>query len=213
MRSLATIGFNAHLENETTTLATKLLHLEDRESESAVLHSVKVGETKCPCDKDITPYSIEFRDLDQYEATMEYWTSRVMVIHLFIRLKACLGENYHSDLAMKSSEELRNEQLRLVQNIFMGWESDCLRGPCIARSRPMVSKALATWAVVSGSPCFRGKPADVIREAILRKFHAGAGERPALDLAKMDETAEMYTGGPLKGFTIALYRDRRYTTG
>ena len=154
------------VSQHVTSLAHELLSLADEDSESRLLHRVTVTKTTDPDTQAIMPYSFEFHNLLEMETLTRYWEARLLVI------KVCLDLPTDKEIssAQASSRfdipEARNERERILANEIMAWQ--CARRLDLLR-RDLMQGLLFLWDIALDLETFRGRPASVSQDWILRQ--------------------------------------------
>ncbi|KAK3628456.1 hypothetical protein LTR56_018611 [Elasticomyces elasticus] len=153
-------------------LADKLMALEDKDSESRVLHEVQLIPTLDANDRLIVPYSFKFNTIQPLVDALDYWKVRLVLNGLQSALASlesswAVGSPMLVDIGSTQSH-LDAEGHRLATNILMSWQDD--------RSRPP-SGTLAMSHAVTVVRCYmqrltkyRGVPRAVMEDWLYEAF-------------------------------------------
>ena len=192
-------GATIQLPSTAFALAAELLLLGSSESESECLHDVCVAKTRNPADAHIIPVSFGFKTYIIFQAGVYYWQTKMFLARLCIRLQAMYPEQEHFDLAF-----LKAENARMASNLLMSSEHaiasgtfGSVRAGLGAMSFSMAWFAL--WGFLTDVTSFRGTPSAEVRTWALQRYQDLIGGVQQLNEEKMNEAAELFVGGPLKG--------------
>ncbi|KAK4952808.1 hypothetical protein LTR10_009616 [Elasticomyces elasticus] len=179
-------------------LANKLMALEEKESESWVLHEVQLVPTLDANDRAIVPYSFKFDTLQQLVDALDYWKVRLVLNGLqsaLASLESQCAVKFPKLVDVNATQpHLDAEGHRLATNILMSWQDD--------RSRPP-SGTLAMSHAVTVVRCymqrltnFRGVPRTMMEDWLYEAFKRSWLRGYCASKAEWD-TWRVLDGGPL----------------
>ena len=102
---------------DALSLANELFALKGESSESDLLHSAAIAQTKHPADY-IIGFRLNFSTLSAFEAAVFYWQTRILLYRLRSRL-----QQMFPDLAVFNQQSMTAESARMATNLLMSWES------------------------------------------------------------------------------------------
>lgn len=198
---------------ETLVIAEALLDVVDADAESQLLHLVKARPTADLTLRAIMPFSFEFRSDDEHEVAVEYWKLRFMTIRLYLMLQGLQNPTLSGKGGMNQADISRTdttlaalfaEEMRLAVNIHMSCPPNLTR---ILNPKGWTLTIVALWGALSGMTTLRTIRAGVIRGWVLRRFREVLGDwTETVSATTLDESAELFAGGPLTGLLVSSVR-------
>ena len=193
------------LAENTIAMADKLHQLEDEQAESELLHTVTVIKTRLFAHRDIIPVSLTFKSFSDFQAAAYYWTTSILLFRLCCSLQLMFPNKACFDMP-----SLTAAKSRMAADIIMSWEyafslgfPGCNQGGYGSLAFLMM---MATWGTLRDETIFRDLPVSTTRawtvqrvQEVLQKF----GSSTETDL---DETAELFAGGPVTGMLPNVLR-------
>lgn len=176
-------------------IACELLQLKDEHAESTLLHRVSVRATTDKFDKAIVPYSFTFNSHYEKETALLYWGTRMMIVKLCIILERLRVESSLNEIltSLFDMNALTFEQERMIMSTAMCWQDGFGQANTLS----------IVWSALMGKETCRGKPAKDIRYWVWRCYNDLLGAWPVkLNMTDMDETSDLYAGGPLRCFGV-----------
>ncbi|KAK3625013.1 hypothetical protein LTR56_020657 [Elasticomyces elasticus] len=179
-------------------LTNELTALEDKESESWVLHEVQLVPTLDANDRVIVPYSFKFNTIHQLVDALDYWKVRLVLNGLqsaLASLESQCAVKFPMLVDVNTTQSyLDAEGHRLATNILMSWQDD--------RSRPP-NGTLAMSHAVTVVRCYmqrltnyRGVPRAVMENWLYEAFKRSWLRGYCASKAEWD-TWRVLDGGPL----------------
>lgn len=202
LRSRYTVPRAAHC----IALANELLRLKDEEAESSALHRIGVTKTTDASDAAIMAWSFTYRHLGELKAAVLYWETQIFLSGLCRQLHATIPQN----TPPFEVETLQAQDIRMVTNILMSWQYAISKGRfgVLGFTQTLI---IAVWGALTNVSEFRGMPVEVVRKWILERLPQSiAGWPSTLNAEDMDEAAELFVGGSLKGFMVESYASLLY---
>ncbi|KAK3620423.1 hypothetical protein LTR56_017839 [Elasticomyces elasticus] len=220
------------LYDHTLALAEELYHVRDEIAEKA-LHT----DTVCPGTTFFTKKHFTFSSPAAWEAASIYWHMRFCVLRLCLVLVTCktaglsdLAEIYPNSEGFElqgnsvfSRSALEAEIIKTGQNLFMTENIDHHYRP--KRHRLRAQSFIVLWGALRDlpqiDPDYACNPlqgsadrASILRDRML-EFTVRALKAPSLFFteADMDEAADIFVGGPIKGSYAKLYGLKRFWGG
>ena len=149
--------------NDVIPLAAHLSALREDAAETRLLRRVKILPTTDPMTAAIVPHALHFTSIDDFSATIMYWSARLTVINPCLKL-ADLTSDTNLDLS-----DLRTEHARHTTNLLMAWQYATQLGPFATAW--VVKALLHTWAMLRTAREFRGVPGEMVRVWLLPKLN------------------------------------------
>ena len=174
-------------------LAHELLELQDTHLESEVLHIVNVVKTSDLANAHVVPVSFLFRTFSDYEAGAHYWTSGILLLRLCSKLQQICPEEANFDVVRRTAAISR-----MSINLLMSWQyasSVSIFGTNSAWS--FLLAMIAIWGSLADATVVRDVSSKEVREWVLQRTQGLVGK--TLTVKDMDETAELFVGGPRTG--------------
>lgn len=201
--------FDREALDQATTLAIQLNDLQDTDAESQLLHRVHVYQTKDYNTGAIVPYSLRFKTMDEFNASLLYWGARLTVINLYTVLSRIEQNSNKLWTSSPSAHygDLASHKHRTIIKIMMSWEFTYEDGLTLG-SPAMTQAALAVWGAFKGDVSFNGMSTRVIKEwlkGVFQESVAGWPSNSTFDTAQLDEVSEIFVGGPVSGFLKGIY--------
>ncbi|KAF7189351.1 hypothetical protein HII31_09329 [Pseudocercospora fuligena] len=183
-------------------LIEQLKELQDDTAESGMLHRVQVVKTSEAEDIEFVPVSFEFKDVLELEAAVLYWKSHMFLGNLQLKLSEL------SQSKIDTTQEILDVMERMGCNIMMAHQYAKAR-PQHTHSRGMVAMGTAwmsVWALWDHIPELKGIDRGRWRSWTLQKFNEAikVWHIQACD-QDMNQTSDLFAGGPLVGFLVRAY--------
>lgn len=183
-------------------LARELLDLLSPEAESEALHQVTVVRTSDRECAGIHPWSFKYRHVGEMKAAVLYWEMHIFLARLCLKLDSLASTDNEQYFY---AARLKTENSRMITNVLMSWQfaRSHSHGGLLGFTQTL---AVALWGAMSDIEEYRGVPSEVLRMYMLRRFPDSMQGWPSdLKPAEMDEAAELFAGGPLRGFMVETY--------
>ena len=196
VRKLREGNCDPKIKHQATQVAIVCAKLQDWETESRLLHQVRVARTKDPDTAGITGTSFHFRHQCCW-AEICYWQTRIITNWLCLKLL---------DLNVLPSdtfdhEKLLAENIRMAKNLIMSWEfGSTASGLSMSALRVGL---IALWSVtLSMGNVNKAFPISKLRQWIRQSYNLLHHQNYLFTEADLDQAADLLVGGPLKGILV-----------
>ena len=187
---------------ETLGLANELLHLEEENAESIILHRISVIPTRDGRDKQIVPYSFQYRSFQDLETALIYWRSRLLILRLCVALSDF--PTVQSFPSLGDGTILRAKITRILTNIFMSLQYAQETGG-YAHIRA-AQAFINSWMTCACLDSWRDLDISVLRSWVLQRMNDSWGTfAPKVGTQILEEMSEACTGGPLKNWLVKTH--------
>lgn len=183
-------------------LAKALLDRESPKLESELLHRVKVQPTKEAVNRRVIKFSFKYRDSEDFNTAVTYWTTHVWTIDLALTIKDICRQL----LDPAEVEHLSKERDRMAVNLLMSWEHAEQFGPFATE---WLGKCLLmAWPIPRcKAELSAGVDSRTIKSWLQGKLNGTLRiwkMQDDIDEDLINQTAEQKIGGPLAGFLADL---------
>ncbi|KAF2876285.1 hypothetical protein BDV95DRAFT_560375 [Massariosphaeria phaeospora] len=198
-------------------LSKSLLRLQDSEAEGRLLRNIKVHPSSDPDAASPLRQSLHFASVDDFEALIYYWQTRLSLLRLEQRLDdLSVSSNVHADSTdvpgvscWPSSGPRANEMFRLAKNILMC--VDYVKTlPLRKHDRVFAYAMVVVWGVTMDvlealSYVQDGEGLGLLSELLLRRGNIIVAAQLDLSVEDMDTAADIFVGGQPKGRFVEFY--------
>lgn len=188
------------------SLIGELLRLENEKAENEYLYYVGTAKTAQAVNFEISEYSLQFQAISSFEAGLYYWHTRSTALRLCRRLRAFFGTmcNVYS---LPTDLEIKEELERCASNILKTAE---FAQTLTARKRRRLfgQSLIACWGIYKDYPDIFSSDEQLksVRTWLVESLNMILlGSNSALTEQDMDDAAELFAGGPLRGMYKTLY--------
>ena len=193
----------------TLALAQRCVAERDERAENLLLHSVRVTKPQDSRNTPIVPAVFKFGTLVEFEAAVNYWQTNILLNRLCLVLQSLYPEHYYFSL-----ENINSQNRRFATNLVMSWESAFDHGalgavPGGPRSMAYTTAMIAVWGVLTDLDTLHGQSRGAVGKWVLQHVQMIPGREVAITAQHMDETADMFAGGPVQGLLPALISQGR----
>lgn len=174
---------------ETAALAQRLLRMKDDAAYQGVLRSCQVRETVSDADRHITPSSLHFTDLADFDDFLDYCRARLTITTLFLALPRLIPR-----FIVPERAQVKQQQIEAADAVLQCWQT-CMETQRFAKS--MSTTLFPLYGALKQMDSWRGIPVEQViswleYKSILAFGHVN-GFSGESDLAS---TWDMYCGGP-----------------
>ena len=205
VRTVRSCAVRPHTPRKAVESAQDLLDFLDEDAESKALHQVTIVKTTDAHDAMVSPWSFEYKHVGELKAAILYWEMHIFLARLCLKLHSRAPNDASLD-----APKLMSDNIRMVTNLLMSWQY------AISHSRTGTlgftqTLILALWGALSDIEDYRGISRGFLREWMLRRFPESMRGWPSdLESADMDEAADIFAGGPLRGFMVNSHASLLY---
>lgn len=170
----------------------KLLTIEDRETEAALLSTATRTETLSEVDRPFVPASLEFDAFISSYCLVEYCRARLLALNLYCYLLS--SSELVAIAPQLSLAAFQTQRVRMVDNILMCWQ-DHMRAGRLAQS--MALALYPVWDAIGSLHTYNGLDSDDILPWLeLKCIIANRNWKAFRGAGHMNATCNMYKGGP-----------------
>jgi hypothetical protein len=197
-------------------LVDQLLEIEDQDAEDDILHHcVSVKPTQDAQDSIVTPFSLMYTYQKDFGAAGHYWFARLLLYRLHFHLRQLVAQYDPEYNAPDPCPNIETTMARYFKNLLMS-SPYCRLGPSGAFRRFHIQLIITLWGVLKDFPSLAGIIKSDPSGAAMLMLRGWLLSHAKADLAHggllldftandMDQTADIFVGGPLEGSFVNMY--------
>ncbi|KAK5703183.1 hypothetical protein LTR97_004132 [Elasticomyces elasticus] len=187
-------------------LVKELLRYTAESSENAVLHDVHIVRVVHSTDSLVSRYAMFYHDYWRFEALVRYWTARLTIIRVSLRLQSV--STTKNNLDIDARQILCKQATYLVRQLLMS--HGYARKISTPSRRRLWAHALGTvWGALADFAFAAEEKTAFLRSWVLQEVNLTLTPSIRFSRYDLDHAAELMVGGPLGGSYARLYTRKK----